>query len=255
MVVKSGIERQIQVIRHLLENGNEPEKLKAKKLRQIQAIETFTRKKLIFSAQKLLAKDEVFTGQEDLKKMLEEEGKKQWNQYPLLIDKAFKKARISICERSQFPHLKLENGLIEIKFRHEPQLAIFYSSAGKIGECIADIPLVIAKIQKEKERLFPTRFSGRKFLRKLFEKYQKVQEKGMGNLRDIFKQLQEDDSTYRIDRFSSDLARLVKSGPLSIAGRSFSFQQTRDSSAGIILPGSEQYGYISTITFTEAKYE
>jgi hypothetical protein len=150
-------------------------------------------------------------------------------------------AGIELDASSRHPRYTLFDGLIEVRFERARFETRVIPRDGRRAVMGIDLPVVVAHIVRERERLLDRPFDPVATLARLTDAYRTVVEKpgDSAPIKQLISQLAQDKG-FRADEFNVDLSRLVRDG--HSRGR-LRLENTRDAAKGVLLWQLDQRGY------------
>ena len=189
--------------------------------------------------------------------------------YPKELERACKRAGLSLDKTSRHPIYTFDKGFFELRIRPKEK-AILSNSERKCSEFFPDIAVAVEEVQKHHARVFDRVFDGESFLKKLRSEYLHVlQEEGLVDgapvsLRQVARNMMASQESaesgtrgkrrpkgQQPDEFLVDLSRLINAGLLEIDGRRLELQQTDDSKQGMLLHDVPIPWYVGSVRFKE----
>jgi len=234
----------------------------------LEKLQLFLNKGLTFSILRLLDQKELpgkaetfspelLTAINEIQAVVRNEAIRKMNRFPALFEEVCNSNKIVFDWDSRYPRYNFFNGFLRLDVIESAGLARLSSTEGIIGEVPADMELIVELVLQEFRRLFDRPFDERRFLRKIRNQYLAIVKKENApdgssiHIRKITSRLGHNEKGFKNDEFIVDISKLLKSKNVDIHGKRLSFQQTKDTSKGLFIPG-EFGGYVGFVQFTES---
>jgi hypothetical protein len=182
-----------------------------------------------------------------------QEAQRQQLHFPKLFADACEEAGIPL-DASPHPRYTTDHYFIEIIIDDRKRTARIENYVSELATLPMDISAVVQKLKETRTRLFDRDFNASEFIDNLYTDYLAVKESEQirdgeaVSIRSITKLRRKDSKSFRVDEFSVDVSRLLQSGTTTTSnGYRLRFEQTKNTSQGIIVPGGQ--GYIGYIRF------
>ncbi len=157
---------------------------------------------------------------------------------------------------SRYPDYTLKDGFVRVDV-DELQASVTISPRDGTPLTVgADVDVVVQTLRDEVGRIFARPCDHAAFLRDVFAEYNSIQQDRRHTngaavaARDIAYGLGRRQRGYTADMFNVDLARILRSGEVTCAGRRLVCHHTRDVEHGMLLHGFEHGGYVGSLTFS-----
>lgn len=166
-----------------------------------------------------------------------------------------RKAGLEIDSTSRHPRYTLKQGFLRVEVDDRDYTARVIPRDGEETVMGMDVVPLVEKIKAEIARIFDRQFQPDALVKSIYTAYiaalrsEGRQEGEEVPLRRVTNRLAKNLNRFAADEFNVDLARLIKSGHLTIDNKRMHLNHTRNQRQGMLLHGLEEGGYVGFVSF------
>lgn len=197
---------------------------------------------------------------DDIQRQAEERARTAAAAFGRQFPEAVREAGMEIDTTSRQPRYTFRRGFIRVEVDEGRLMAKVTPRDGEEIIMGMDIGPLVGRLKSEMVRIFDRPSNQDALLKRLNTAYTatlRAEHRSEGEevpLRRVTNRLAKNLNRFAADEFNVDLARLIKSGSLTIEGQRLHLNHTRNPRQGMLLHGLEEGGYVGFISFKkEAK--
>lgn len=201
------------------------------------------------------ASDPISSVIEDIRGSVERHARESASAFGREFPDQVRKAGLEIDSTSRHPRYTLRQGFLRVEIDDRDYTARIIPRDGEETVMGMDVVPLVQKIKAEITRIFDRPFQPDALLKSIYTAYVAAlraegrQEGEEVPLRRVTNRLAKNLNRFAGDEFNVDLARLIKSGHLTINNMRMHLNHTRNQKQGMLLHGLEEGGYVGFVSF------
>ncbi len=199
--------------------------------------------------------DPISSELEDIRRSAERHARESASAFGREFPDLVRKAGLEIDSTSRHPRYTLKQGFLRVEIDDRDYTARIIPRDGEETVMGMDVVPLVEKIKAEITRIFDRQFQPDALLKSIYTAYiaalraEGRQEGEEVPLRRVTSRLAKNLKRFAADEFNVDLARLIKSGQLTINNKRMHLNHTRNQRQGMLLHGLEEGGYLGFLSF------